>query len=255
MFFCLTGRHVHAEASTANEALIFAATQSAPPLAKFRPDIGRHIATVIDRALAFSPDDRWQSAQAMREAITSAHANVDGVSVPPSHRTIATLEDSSSSLVSKSPGRRRAHLAAVAVTSLGLAGVLGNYARSTRATTANAEVTPSLGHIDEAPRAVPNPPTPFEDPARLAPAPAVEESSNVSPLGDRNAAEKVVASPPHRPKTAKGSATSGAPKPARGFPAGDTAAESLLDRRNLRPAWVGTDSPGDGAEASLDRRK
>lgn len=74
LFFCLTGRHVHEDALTANEALIFAATQRAPPFSRFRPDLGA-ISSVIDRALALAPADRWPSAQAMRLALQNAVAH------------------------------------------------------------------------------------------------------------------------------------------------------------------------------------
>jgi serine/threonine protein kinase len=72
LFFCLTGRHVHEDASTANEALIFSATQRVPSLSMLRPELAADVALVVDRALALSPADRWPSAEAMREALASA---------------------------------------------------------------------------------------------------------------------------------------------------------------------------------------
>ncbi len=74
LFVCLAGRHVHEEASTVNEALIFAATQRAPLVSKFRPELGTETARVVDRALALNQSDRWPSARAMRVAIEAVIA-------------------------------------------------------------------------------------------------------------------------------------------------------------------------------------
>ena len=68
MFTLLTGRLVH-EAPTANEQLVFAATRPAPPLASVMPELDPGLAQLIDRALAFSPADRWPSAADMQLAL------------------------------------------------------------------------------------------------------------------------------------------------------------------------------------------
>jgi serine/threonine protein kinase len=68
MFTLLTGRLVH-EAPTANEQLVFAATRPAPPLASVMPEVDPGLAQMIDRALAFSPADRWASAADMQLAL------------------------------------------------------------------------------------------------------------------------------------------------------------------------------------------
>jgi len=72
LYWCLTGRHVHEDASSANEALIFAATQPAQSVSRFRPELAARVAVVVDRALALNADDRWPSAEAMRRAIRDA---------------------------------------------------------------------------------------------------------------------------------------------------------------------------------------
>jgi serine/threonine-protein kinase len=72
LFFCLTGRRVHEGAVTANEALIFSATQRAPAISRFCPELANDVGKVIDRALAFAPDERWPSADAMREGLAAA---------------------------------------------------------------------------------------------------------------------------------------------------------------------------------------
>ena len=83
MFFCLSGRHVHGDAGTANEALIFSATQPAPALRTLCPDVPEALARVVDRALALEPSKRWQSADAMRAAIASATLQPDGPTPDP----------------------------------------------------------------------------------------------------------------------------------------------------------------------------
>ena len=71
LFECLAGQppFIHR-----NEAVVLQLhlTQPAPDLRSIRPDVPPEMATGIARALAKTPDERWQSAAAMREAITGA---------------------------------------------------------------------------------------------------------------------------------------------------------------------------------------
>jgi eukaryotic-like serine/threonine-protein kinase len=57
-----------------NEAVVLQLhlTQPAPDLRNLRPDTPRELAEGIARALAKSPDDRWQTAAAMRESLAVA---------------------------------------------------------------------------------------------------------------------------------------------------------------------------------------
>jgi len=97
MFYCLTGKYVHDEASTANEAMIFAATQPAPALARFCPELAPAALAVVDRALALDVRDRWQTASEMRGAIALARRPAGpterAVSVSPEVRPVETLDD------------------------------------------------------------------------------------------------------------------------------------------------------------------
>ena len=70
-FALLSGRYVH-EGQTAEEMLVQAATKPAPALKAIAPDVPAPIARVIDRALASEKKDRWPSARAMKEALSSA---------------------------------------------------------------------------------------------------------------------------------------------------------------------------------------
>jgi eukaryotic-like serine/threonine-protein kinase len=68
MFTLLTGRLVH-EAETLNELLLAAMTKPAPPLASVIPGVSTALAGIVDRALAYSPADRWADAQTMQSAV------------------------------------------------------------------------------------------------------------------------------------------------------------------------------------------
>jgi serine/threonine-protein kinase len=73
MFTLLTGSHVH-DAGTANEMMIAAATQAAPPVASLRRSLPPDVAAIVDRALAFVPADRWPSAREMRSALRAVRS-------------------------------------------------------------------------------------------------------------------------------------------------------------------------------------
>jgi serine/threonine-protein kinase len=85
MYGLLTGHHVH-EAETQNEVLLRAMTTPAPPLSTHAPDIHASIQKVVDRALAFEPDDRWQDARTMQAAVREALADVEKDGPPVSLR-------------------------------------------------------------------------------------------------------------------------------------------------------------------------
>jgi serine/threonine protein kinase len=68
LFTLVSGRLVH-EAPTANEQLVNAATRAAPPLDSVLPEVDALLAVLVDRALAFHPQERWQSAGEMQEAV------------------------------------------------------------------------------------------------------------------------------------------------------------------------------------------
>jgi eukaryotic-like serine/threonine-protein kinase len=123
MFVCLSGRHVHSDAGTANEALILSATRPPPPLATFCPDIPAAVAQIVDRALALDPAQRWGSADAMREAIahaaTAAKAALERAGAELARD--ATLDDTlaARSLLLEKPGGRRWPAVAAVLTFVG----------------------------------------------------------------------------------------------------------------------------------------
>lgn len=71
LFTLLSGRYVH-ETRTAEEALISAATMPPRLLGSLRPDLPSLVTDVVDRALAFDPQERWENASAMQKAVRRA---------------------------------------------------------------------------------------------------------------------------------------------------------------------------------------
>jgi eukaryotic-like serine/threonine-protein kinase len=77
MFTLLTGRTVHVR-DTIPELLITTATEQPMPVRRLAPAVPPPLAAVVDRALQLRPDDRWQSAHAMRSALRTAYQTVYG---------------------------------------------------------------------------------------------------------------------------------------------------------------------------------
>ncbi len=81
-FTLLCGRFVH-EAQTIQEQLVLSATRPAPPLRTLAPVVPDALATVVDRALAFQREHRFQDARTMRGALRQASVNVFGETFTP----------------------------------------------------------------------------------------------------------------------------------------------------------------------------
>jgi serine/threonine protein kinase len=80
MFALLSGEFVHT-ADNATQIIIAAATQPARSLAVAFPQCPPQVVAIVDRALAFNPAQRWESAAAMREAVRHAYRSL--TSSPP----------------------------------------------------------------------------------------------------------------------------------------------------------------------------
>jgi serine/threonine-protein kinase len=72
LFALLTGRLVHEEQQTAAH-LLRVSMEPAPPVRQIDPDVPEAVARLIDRALAFSPGQRFASAAEMRQGIATAY--------------------------------------------------------------------------------------------------------------------------------------------------------------------------------------
>lgn len=76
LFNLVTGTLVHDE-PTLPRILAAAMTRPAPPVRLREPELNEKVAAVIDRALAFDPEDRFRTASEMREALLGASRDVD----------------------------------------------------------------------------------------------------------------------------------------------------------------------------------
>jgi serine/threonine-protein kinase len=71
MYELLSGQLVH-DGETSNEALLAAMTNHAPPLVSVAPKIAASVCYVVDKALGFERERRWQDAAKMQEAVRHA---------------------------------------------------------------------------------------------------------------------------------------------------------------------------------------
>jgi serine/threonine protein kinase len=78
MFTLVSGKQVHG-GRTKNEQIALAMTRPAPPLRSVAPEVPAAVASVVDRALAFEPDDRWPSAMAMQQALQMVRSHWDEI--------------------------------------------------------------------------------------------------------------------------------------------------------------------------------
>jgi serine/threonine-protein kinase len=77
LFTLLSGRFVH-DGKPRSELMTLAATEPAPPLTSIAPDVPPMVCCIVDRALAFTVENRWQSAARMRSAVASAYQRLTG---------------------------------------------------------------------------------------------------------------------------------------------------------------------------------
>jgi serine/threonine-protein kinase len=100
LFTLLSGELVH-EGENATQLLIQAATRPARSVMTVAPGAPPALAEIIDRALAFQKAARWQSAEAMRDAILGAYHALFGE--PLSRMPLLDLFPASGSAISASP--------------------------------------------------------------------------------------------------------------------------------------------------------
>ena len=111
MFALLSGHFVH-EGESATHLMVIAATQKARSLGTMGVDVPPRVVELVDRALAFSKGDRWQSAVSMRDAVAAAHQALYGG--PVSKAPLVTLMQEHA----KRASVQIAHAATVSVESL-----------------------------------------------------------------------------------------------------------------------------------------
>jgi hypothetical protein len=118
----MTGVLVH-DSETPMDTLVLAVTKPAPQIRTVSTDIPAVVAEVIDKALAYRKEDRWESAKAMRAALRSAISVlgfeesalrpshkpplVDAGPVSPSETSTSTVRSAQSGARSSEPGARK----------------------------------------------------------------------------------------------------------------------------------------------------
>jgi len=97
-FTALAGRYVHDE-STSVKRLVAAATKPAPSLASVMPELAKSVVEVVDTALAFEKEQRFQTARLMQRATRAAYqammrgpASDQGISTKPSWAGVADTD-------------------------------------------------------------------------------------------------------------------------------------------------------------------
>jgi serine/threonine protein kinase len=100
LYSLLSGRNVH-EADTVTDQLVLAVTQPAPSLASVEPHLPRPVIDLVDKALSFRKDDRWQDARSMQDALRQALSTVERpglLSVPSTSYTTIEVDRSADTI-------------------------------------------------------------------------------------------------------------------------------------------------------------
>jgi eukaryotic-like serine/threonine-protein kinase len=88
LFYVITGRPVHV-AETTNELLLAAMTVPPPKLETVVPGLPQAVYDVVDRALAYEPNERWADARAMQGAIVAGYEALRGAPILTAPRVAA----------------------------------------------------------------------------------------------------------------------------------------------------------------------
>ncbi|MFO0760633.1 MAG: protein kinase [Byssovorax sp.] len=170
MFALLSGAHVH-EAKTGPEVLVATATRPARSLRDALPEAPAMIVEVVDRALRFARDDRWPSADALRDALEVSYTEAFGAPLPRMYP-------------SPSGGPRAA--------SGPISGGLPR-ASTTDRSGAKAAIAAAIGKVNAGSSPGPNPAS------KPAPSPALSSAPTIAAGPVTGAATQVSGAPPPRP--------------------------------------------------------
>jgi serine/threonine protein kinase len=220
LYECLTGK-LPFESPNVGDLIIQIATQPPPRIEELRPDLPTSVAAVVNRAMAKRPEDRFESALAMRKAIEIVRTEVGG-ELPRQNRIeptrgaramAVTLEapvPTTSARISVAepppPASRTGAIAAVAL--LGVVALLGLGYLATQA--AAPGVSPPEGSVPA-----------DTTPADTTPA-AATDSERAGTSHPTGAAEREAAPEPATPEPAT-------PEPATPEPAGSPSTSTRVD--------------------------
>jgi serine/threonine protein kinase len=114
LFTLLSGRAVH-EVDSPQAQFYLAATAQAPGIREVAPEVPPAIAAVIDRALAFEGNERWEDADAMRYALRRASSTKTTTPALPIAR-VQLVQDAAPTQIVKPPDENAPTIAALDVT-------------------------------------------------------------------------------------------------------------------------------------------
>ncbi len=215
LWMLLTNQMVH-DAETLPELLIAASTQRARPIRAVSPDVPASLAEVVDRALQFEPEARWQDARAMQYALEAVRDEMRNAALAAQRANAPTVTNSqmfarlgAHSLPAPPPsarGRLPALLLAIGATLLVISALVAHRAWSSPpAETMNvAAASAEPSSLPAAASAEPSePPTArsAESPGSVAlPIPdAPDVGPGEAPSASPTASAQVVAKTPRRP--------------------------------------------------------
>jgi serine/threonine-protein kinase len=218
-FTLLTGRHVH-DAEALGEMLVKAGSKPAPSVLLHLPHLPGAVARVIDRALAFSPKDRFADAGCMLAALNAAREAAAEDSARPSPLAVTVPEavpsPSAVTLPETGPSPYAPPDAARRKWPRGRLAVVASLAVASFAVPAGMASLRARGAV---PAAVPATPATVEKLASAAPPVGTTSVQDVPPPPDESVralpsvpAQPLASSPrPPRPRAAPAAARSAAP--------------------------------------------
>ncbi len=242
VFNLLTGELLH-EGRTASELLVKVCTTPAPPVRSLAPWIPESLAQVLDRALRFSPEERYVDGKALEEALALVTIDPLFVTPPPrrsgepraapdgswDHATVANAPSRSTASAMSSSNRRTSTPTSRWVALFAVLGVAGGVAAFVWLRPTSTPTPASMEATDPAP---PNEPSTANG-AVVAPShasvtvsppiPTVEPaiSASASAANSVSASPTPSASPPAKPP---------AKLPGKAPPKGGTTTTNPLDR-------------------------
>ncbi|MEO7113533.1 MAG: serine/threonine-protein kinase [Polyangiaceae bacterium] len=164
MFSLLAGVDVH-QGETAQEVVFEAGSKPARSLVTVMPNAPASIVAIVDRALAYDPDQRWEDAAAMRDAVAKAFLDLMGEPISP---TVLMGPSLPRIRIAASHPDLAAQLADESARTMALK--IEESAQTLAAPMAVAKTTPNVGHTTEQPvSSTANPSTTSQTPRNHGP--------------------------------------------------------------------------------------
>jgi serine/threonine protein kinase len=210
LFECLTGK-LPFESPNAGDLIIAIATQAPPRLDELRPDLPPSVAALVHRALAKKPEERFESAQAMRKVVEAVRNEIEGSSsARVSHETIARADRSAAITLDAPPTPAPSSLAGAElptstsrtglIAAVAVAGVLALVGLGYVATQSGEAASPPAPTADPTPTTDTVPPTTESAPTVAAMPTTTEVEPVPQTAPDAGAAAVAESETPRRPR-------------------------------------------------------